>query len=281
MSDAVSLGERYKGWAVVAGASNGLGEAFALALAASGFDILLVARNRSALDALAGRIRDRFGVQAEILALDLSGPDAPERLNTALGMRPIGLYIYCAGADSLGTSLLASDFSDWRKLIALNVLTLTETVRDIAGQMVEKGNGAIVIVSSEAAFGGTARAAVYAGTKAYGLNFGESLWAELKPKGVDVLSIVIGATNTPALLSAVKKHGVSVDLSLLAQPETIAARALASLHDGPTLIFSEDALADPAHSAAGRRAHVERTSAYLASFYGPDESAGVPRVADQ
>lgn len=265
-----SLSKTYGGWAVIAGASNGIGRAFALALAEAGFNLLLVARSEALLNELAAEIRTGFGVEAESLVLDLSDGKATDALLTTIGTRDIGFFLYCAGAESSGTSFVRGTLSQWRDVIGLNILTFAETIHGVAARMAEAKRGAIVLISSEAAFGGTARASIYTATKAFGLNLGESLWAELKPYGVDVLSVVIGATDTPTLRAALKRSGVAFDPSLLPQPETIAARSLEKLADGPTLILldSEDSL--PASTEAGRRHRVEQRSGYLTAFYGPE-----------
>jgi short-subunit dehydrogenase len=264
---------RYAGWAIIAGASEGLGRAFALALARAGHDCLLVARRREALEAVAAGVR-ACGAAAECFAIDLAASDAAAALVDTIGERPVGVFVYCAGADSVGRAFLHAEPGDWDKLIALNVNTMTAATHAIASRMVAAGSGGILLVSSEGAFAGTARAAVYSGVKAYQLNFGESLWAELAPAGVDVLTIVIGPTDTPALHRALERHDVSLDPAMLARPEETAARALAALDDGPVLVLTPPPNPNDAMgTAAGRRAHVEYNSARLALFYGEDEHA--------
>src|SRR5262245_53985960 len=101
MSDdeTVAFAERYGPWALIAGASEGVGEAYARAMGARGINVVLLSRRQSVLDELAADIRDRSGVDARGLAVDLSEPDAVERVLEGTKGLEIGMLMYCAGAD--------------------------------------------------------------------------------------------------------------------------------------------------------------------------------------
>lgn len=105
-------------------------------------------------------------------------------------------------------------------------------------EMVARKRGGIVLVTSGAAWAGGGRLTTYGGTKAFDLVFGEGLWAELRRDGVDVLSLVVGATDTPALRASLAKFGVSIDdlsqMSEVADAADVAREGLAHLGDGPT-----------------------------------------------
>ncbi len=148
---------------------------------------------------------------------------------------------------------------------------LTEACHRFATAFVAKGRGGIVIIGSEAAFQGTGRLALYSATKGYALNLGESLWRELKPRGVDVLNVLIGATDTPKLRTVFEKNNLSPDAVPLTLAEDVARVALAHLGDGPTVVL--DALDDDENPMLSRRLRRERVvyhSEFLNHFYGPE-----------
>ena len=260
-----SLRDRYGAWAVIAGATEGVGRAFARSMAAEGMDLLLLARRQEGLDAVAAELRAAYPVEIESLSVDLSAPDSTARIMSAVGERQLGALVYNAGSDTAAARFVDTPMADWASLIARNISSLTSLTHAVAARLSAAERGAIVLVCSEAALGGGDRVSVYSATKAFGLNLGESLWAELKPKGVDVLSIVIGATDTPTLRRQVAQHGIDPDALTLAQPQDIADQAIAQLHNGPTFVFSEGGCDGPL--GAARRQHTEATSAVMATFY--------------
>lgn len=261
---------RYGPWALICGASEGTGEEFALQAAAKGLDVLLVARRADKLDALAARIREAHGVQAATCPLDLAAPGAAAALRQATAGRDVGLAVFNAGGDSVGGRFLDSPYAAWRTLLQRNIDLLTEACHDLATAFVARGRGGILIVGSEAALGGTGRLALYTATKGYALNFGESLWKELEPHGVDVLNLLIGATDTPKLRTVFAKHGLSPDAVALTPSAEVARLGLERLGQGPTVVLNAlDDDGNPMLSARLRRERVEAQSRFLDNFYGP------------
>lgn len=228
----MSLLERYGPWAVIAGASEGTGRAYALQLAESGFSLVLIARRQQPLDELAAEIRDQFNVEVVTASIDLGLPDAYQRVIAAAGNREIGLYISNAGADPNGSRFLDKDAEAWRSLVTRNVLTTMLCCHHFATLMRERRRGGLLLVNSFACYGGGQFMACYTGSKAFDLNFGESLWSELKPYGVDVLSLVMGMTNTPAFNALLAEKGLPTPEGV-ASPEEVAAFGLANLANGP------------------------------------------------
>ena len=262
--------KRYGSWAVVAGASEGTGAEFSLQLAAKGLNVILVARRQDKLDELAAHIRSAHAVEVQTVALDLSTPGAAAQLQQACADRDLGLVVFNAGGDSVGGSFLESSYAQWQTLTQRNIDFLTESCHAFAQAFVQRGRGGLVLVGSEAALGGCGRLAIYTATKAYAMNFGESLWKELKPRGVDVINLLIGATDTPKLRRVFAKFNLSADVVPLTSSEAVARLGLAALGQGPTLVLSaapdsQDSLV----SAALRRERVEVQSAFLDNFYGP------------
>lgn len=263
---------RYGRWALVSGASEGTGAEFSLQAAAKGLNLILVARRADKLAELADRIRATHGVDVVTVSIDLSQPGAMAALREAVEGRDLGLVVFNAGGDSVGGRFLDSPYEAWQSLTRRNVDLLTEACHFFATQFVARGRGGIVLVGSEAALGGTGRLAIYTATKGYMCNFGESLWKELRPRGVDVLNLLIGATDTPKLRTVFAKNKLPLDAVPLTTSAEVARIGLAKLGQGPTVVLSAAEDSDnPLVSARLRRERVEWQSRFLDNFYGPSE----------
>lgn len=220
-------------WAVVTGASSGIGEAFARELASRGRPLVLVARRRELLDALASSLANAHHVATRVVVQDLALPGAGAAVAEATRDLDVDLLVSNAGTGHPGAFLKGDDATD-RDVIALNVTAPTELARAFGARMVAQKRGGIVFVSSAMAFQGTPYMATYAATKAHLLVFGESLHEELKPHGVDVLVVAPGATTTPG------KDLYPIDYAKLPirwmAPEAVAKAALDSLGRRPVLV---------------------------------------------
>lgn len=252
---------RYGSWALVAGGTEGVGRGFSDALAAAGINLVLVARRQAVLDSVAAEIEAAHGVTVLPVATDLSVPGAADRLAEAVGDRDLGIVIFNAGSDSVCADFASVEWSHWSSLIARNVQTLAEVTHRFAGHLGARGRGAMLLVCSTGSLSGCGRLAVYTATKAFGLNLGESLWAELRHKNVDVLSIVIGSTDTPTLRANLTRAGVDPDTVPLAKPADVASASLARLASGPVFVFDE--LGGEATLGEARRAAVERDTGFI------------------
>ena len=260
---------RYGAWALIAGGSDGLGAAFADDLAARGMNCLLVARREAPLAALAERLRQAHGVDARTLSLDLGLPDAAARLEEATAGLDLGVVVFNAGAEDSGTFFADEPFARWQAILQRNVMVLTEALHRFAIRFRAQGRGGLVIVGSEAAFGGGARGALYTASKGYALNLGESLWAELAPHGVDVLTLLFKISDTPTLRTVLARKGIPIEAVGATPPEALAKATLDALPHGPTLNFDEDAPDEPYISSAQRRSRALAVSAALEGFYAP------------
>lgn len=261
--------EKYGPWAVIAGASEGTGRAYAQQLAARGLSLVLIARRLEPLDTLAAGIRAATGVKCVTASIDLGQPDAHERVAAAVGDREVGLYISNAGADPNGARFLDKDVEAWRSLVTRNVLTTMLCCHHFGGLMRARGRGGILLVNSYACYGGGQFMACYTGSKAFDLNFAESLWSELRPFGVDMLSLVMGMTDTPAFNALLDERGLPKPDGV-AVPEDVAAFGLANLGNGPVQNWGmgeADALPGLA-SAADRRARIIGIDAMSVHVFG-------------
>jgi len=266
--DADSLAKRYGPWALVAGASEGIGASFCRRLAAVGVHLVLVARRAEVLAALAGELRDRYRIETREVALDLSTPEAATTLFAATEGLDIGLLVYNAGADPYGKNFLAQPVSVWAGMLHRNCTVPLQTCHHYAQPMVRRGRGGIILVSSGGAWAGGARLATYNATKAFDLVFGESLWAELRMHGVDVLSLICGPTDTPAIHRLAEAHGTS--LGELADPDDVACAGLENLGNGPTWTMGQADGGGPFPlGTMPRREAVMAISAGAAAMLGP------------
>jgi len=262
----MNFAERYGPWAVIAGASEGTGRAFSRQVAAKGLNCLLIARREEPLAELAGQIRSEHGVECLTASIDLAAADAAEQIALAAGPRDIGLFISNAGADPNGAQFLDQPIANWNELVARNVQTTMRTCHHFAGAMRQRGRGGIILVGSGACYGGATALAVYAATKAFDLCFGEGLWAELKPHGVDVLNLVLGRTDTPAFRALLASKGLAVPGGL-ASPDDVAEIGLARLPHGPVHNWGlqDDEVGYAISAAAARRARVLAVGAAASS----------------
>ena len=225
----------YGAWALVAGGSEGVGSEFALQLAASGLDLVLIARRPGPLDEVAERCR-ALGVEVLTIACDLAAPGAAERVVREIGDREIGLLVYNAGANTHSAEFLDGDLAAFQQVIDLNITTPLALVHELGGRMRDRGRGGIILVGSLAGYLGSTRHTVYGGVKAFGRIFAEGLWLELREHGVDVVELVLGVTRTPAM----ERVGLNFDVPGMhvSEPADVAAEGLAALGHGPVHIAS-------------------------------------------
>jgi short-subunit dehydrogenase len=233
VTDDPKFAARYGPWAVVAGASQGVGRELARRVAAKGVRCVLIARREGPLDELADRIRSESRVECLAASVDLATPDALDRIVSVVDGREVGLFIANAGADPNASHFLDRRIETWVDLVNRNVSTTMRACHHFAGSMRERGRGGLLLVGSAAAYGGGPSLAAYSGSKAFELCFGESLWAELRPHGIDVLSLVLSTTDTPELRRLLAERGRPVP-SRLARADRVAEVGLARLAHGPT-----------------------------------------------
>jgi uncharacterized protein len=187
---------RYGPWAVVAGASEGIGASFAHALAARGLSLVLLARRAGPLHSLAAELAQQHGVRTKVLAVDLTSPGLHAVVAEGTEDIEVGLVV-CNAALSLISGFLELDLDDVLRSVDLNVRAPLVLVHLLGRRMAERGRGGIVLMSSVAGIIGSPYSATYSGSKAFALGFGDSLWAELEPRGVDVVTCAAGPTETP------------------------------------------------------------------------------------
>ncbi|MGD1067102.1 MAG: SDR family oxidoreductase [Vulcanimicrobiaceae bacterium] len=183
------------GTALITGASSGIGAVYADRLAHRGYDLILVARNRERLDALAQRLRGETSRQIDVLVADLGAPDDLHRVEATLRERPIAMLVNNAGVAAV-TPLLGSDVDAMEAMIELNVTALTRLTYAAVPGFVARGAGTIVNIASVVALVPEMLNGVYGASKAYVLAFSRSLHHELSDRGIRVQAVLPGGTIT-------------------------------------------------------------------------------------
>ena len=214
------------------GASEGTGRAFARQIAAQGVPCVLIARREEPLRLLVDEIHAESGVVCVATTIDLALPNAFERIVDAIGDREVGLFVSNAGSDPNGARFLDCGVQVWIDLVQRNAVTMLRCCHHFAGPMRDRGRGGLLLVNSGACYGGSRFMAAYAASKAFTLCFAEALWDELHECGVDVLTLVMHMTDTPALRTLLAEKGMPVPQDI-ARAEEVAALGLSRLPYGP------------------------------------------------
>jgi short-subunit dehydrogenase len=224
---------RYGPWALVAGASDGIGESFARDLARRGVNVVLVARRDAVLESVAARLRADFGIETRVVVADLTSPDLGATIAAATGDLEIGLLVYNAGAVHGATGFLDQPLANTLALVDLNCRGPMTLVHRLGSAMRARGRGGILLVTSVSALAGASYTATYNATKSFDLIFAESLWHELAPLGIDVTAAIVGATRTPSMLQSTSGFA---NYPGIMEPDEVAQGALAALGRGPAWV---------------------------------------------
>ncbi|HHG86517.1 MAG TPA: SDR family oxidoreductase [Bacteroidetes bacterium] len=205
-----------KGYALVTGASSGIGAEIAKILAQKGYSLLIIARRAERLEALRTAILAIHDVDVVVLAQDLAVPLAGKILFDAVqqGGYSVEILVNNAGFGIQG-KFLEMEMKDVEQMFRLNMSTLTALTQLFAQEMVAKGNGYILQVASAVAFLPSPYVSAYAATKAYVLSFSESLRYELKDTGVSITTLYPGITTTEFNAVADAKTPAMMNMSIL------------------------------------------------------------------
>lgn len=187
--------ERYGPWAVVTGASAGIGAEFARQLAARGLNLALIARRQERLEELALQLRERHRVEVRVIAADLARADFIDQVGDALASLEIGLLVNNAGFGIAG-EFLRHELQREIDLLSVNCRALLILTHVFGQPMAQRQRGGIILVSSVLAFLSTPYSAHYSASKVYELSLAEGLHYELRRRGVDVLALCPGSTDT-------------------------------------------------------------------------------------
>ena len=222
---------RYGTWALVAGASEGLGAEFATQLAARGLNLVLIARRKELLEQLGAQLTHEYSVEVRTLPLDLGSENIGKLVEAATGDIEIGLLVYNAAVSMIGPYFEIS-LEDHLKEIAVNCRAPLTLSYLLGQKMLKRRRGGIILMSSLSSSQGSPLVTNYSATKAYNRLLAEGLWDELRKQGVDVLACSASSVNTPGYqASAPQRTAVSA-----MSPRSVVSETLAALGKKPVVI---------------------------------------------
>ena len=221
---------KYGPWAAVAGASEGLGAAFAEELAKRGLNLILIARNPEKLEALSVSLRNRYPVEIIVRSIDLADFEQTKQ-SVSRPETDIGLLVYNAAYAPIGYFENISE-ENLIRIVDVNIRAPLLLSKLVSVQMIEKKKGGIILMSSLAGNQGSPKIATYAASKAFNAIFAEGIWNELKKHGIDVMACCAGAITTPGYKNAQNTKDAPGTLNA----NEVAEKTLNALGKGPTVI---------------------------------------------
>jgi short-subunit dehydrogenase len=227
--------QQYGPWAVIAGGSEGVGVSFAHKLAARGLNLVLLARKPQPLEEVAHQVRSTSAAQVRTASLDLRLADMLDRVKALTADLEVGMLIYNAGVIS-PSPFLDRPLDQHLKGLRLTINGPVALAHHFGTMMRERRRGGIIILGSMSSFAGSHNFVLYSAAKSFDVIFGEGLWYELKPYGVNVLSLIIGLTRTPKLVGSGGLELARQTGQPVLEPDEAAQEGLDNLENGPTWI---------------------------------------------
>jgi uncharacterized protein len=230
----MNLKQKYGKTALVAGASEGIGAAYATLLAAEGLDLALIARRSEPLEQLAESLKEKYNVNVLCIAADLSENGVIQHIEEALNGTEINLLVYNAALSYIGP-FIENSAGNHSRAASVNMITPLKMVHYYGSKMLSKNKGAIILMTSLAGFQGSGFLSVYAASKAFNRILAESLWYEWKNSGVDIIACCAGATSTPGYINT-RPEKTSLFTPRVLRPEEVARECLDNLGRKPSFI---------------------------------------------
>ena len=222
-----SFTEKYGPWALVAGAAEGLGKAYSIALAKRKLNLLMIDKEEGSLKKLATELENSFSVQTKTLTLNLAAKDAVKQIMEISEGLDTRLLIYNA-AFSVIKPFNSLSPEELDTFVDVNTRSQLRLVHAFSNRLItKKQTGGILLMSSLAGLVGMQLVAPYAATKAFTWNLAEALHHELKDYGIDIIACIAGATATPAYLKTNPRYGFIKPLVM--NPGDVAEAALRKL----------------------------------------------------
>ncbi len=233
MTNARDFRARYGPWAVIAGGTTGVGEAYSRELAAAGLNLLIIGLEEENLALLAKELPAQHGVEVRTANLDLTAVDLLEQMRALTDDIEVGLLVYNACFLEIG-EFVDVELDAHLKALDVNCRGPLILAHLLGRPMAERGRGGILLMASASACHGTAMIASYSASKSFDIAFGEALWEELRHRGVDVLALIAGAMTTPNFCKVTPED--RQHLLRPVDPAGVAREALAALGEGPVKI---------------------------------------------
>jgi short-subunit dehydrogenase len=225
--------QRYGPWAVVTGASSGIGEAFAHALAKRGVRSLLVARRTRELERVADEVRKATGVECATLTADLADPNFIDAVEERTRDLDVGLVVSNAGYNPIGT-FAERTREELCRILDVNCRAPMLLAHAFRPRLLERGRGGFLITGSVEGFFGVPYSAPYAASKNYVLALGEALWGESLDTDIDVLVLAPSTTDTAIIRARNMQNYPGI-----MQPGEVAEHGLVQLREGPVTVPGE------------------------------------------
>ncbi len=222
MKDVNHFRSKYGEWAVITGASSGIGKSLAQVLAEKKLNLVLIARRQNSLEKLSNTLAAEHGIKIKVIAVDLSSSEAVEAINSATTDLQVGLMVCAAGFGSSGL-FLDSEIDIEKEMLDVNCQSLMELCYFFGKRFATLRRGGIILLSSIVAFQGVPHSANYSATKAYVQAFAEALHVELGNLGIDVISAAPGPVHSGFAERAHMKYGMAQ------QPHVVAKAIVAKL----------------------------------------------------
>jgi len=230
----MNLRLKYGPTALVAGASEGIGAAYARYLAAQSMDLVLIARRLEPLQQLANELNNTYGIEVSCIACDLADKKATSQIVEALNGLEINILVYNAALSYIGP-FIKNSTEYHARMAQVNMLTPLTMLHIFGDKMVSNGKGAVILMASMAGLQGSGFLTMYAATKAYNRVLAESLWYEWKQYGVDVIACCAGATATPGYKDSLpEKAGFFAPR--VQDPEEVVRECFSKLGKQPSFI---------------------------------------------
>jgi short-subunit dehydrogenase len=239
LGDANMEAQQWKGmWALVTGASAGIGVALARELATGGAHLVLTARRQDRLTSLAAELTSKYGIRTEIVSADLAQPDAPDKIFAFTQEKGISVDVLVnnAGFGSYG-EFAKSDLRWTLDMVQVNCSAVLHLTRLYLSPMTERRRGYILIVASTASFQAVPFISAYAATKAFDLLLAEGLAEEVKPFGVRVCALCPGSTESE-FHEVANQSGLVAAMRNRETAEKVARVGLQALAAGKSYVIS-------------------------------------------
>jgi uncharacterized protein len=233
---AAAIGATRRPTALITGASGGIGAEIAREFAAHGYEVVLVARTKARLVALAGELEGAHGITARVIEADLARPQAPEEIYQQVGLQGVAVDVLVNNA-GFGTHgpFAETDLHTELEMLQVNVVALTHLTKLFLRDMLARGHGKVLNVASTAAFQPGPLMAVYYATKAYVLSFSEALANEVQGTGVTVTALCPGPTATEFQQRAQMEHARLMRSPLMMDAAAVARVGYRALIAGKTV----------------------------------------------
>jgi short-subunit dehydrogenase len=219
---------KYGPWAVVTGASDGIGREMALCLAQRKLNLVLVARRRKVLDQFSAELAKNYGIEVRVIDADLAQNNAIAAVLAATDELEVGMLVACAGFGTSGR-LIDAPLEQELAMLDVNCRAVLAMSHHFGRRFAAQGRGGIVLMSSLLAFQGVPLSANYAATKAYVQSLAEGLHIELARFGVDVIASAPGPIHSGFAAQA------NMQMALAAQPQSVALATLKALGRSTTV----------------------------------------------